>query len=215
MNTGFDPDLLASELESIFTINMADFGFLDDVTDVDLPEDDYEVPDADERVVRAQYGDVYRLGNHRLMCGNSADPDDVRKLMNGTLADLFLTDPPYNVAIGSKNLMLSKMRSENNTIKQDIHGDDKSKTDDEMARDLWRPAFLNAIANAWDHCACYVFSPQGDAGYVMAKALMSAGWNAKHLLVWVKNEATFSMGRLDYDYQHEPIMYTWTKSHHN
>lgn len=94
----WDMDLLELELQDIVDIDMEDFGFAMDISeDEKLEEDDYEVilPE----VPRAKLREIYQLGNHRLMCGDSTNPADVQKLMNGATADLLHTDPPYNVNI--------------------------------------------------------------------------------------------------------------------
>lgn len=100
MNTGFDLDILNEELENI-EIDMSDFGFdeieLDDIEEEqEIVED--EVPDVPEEP-KAKLGDIYQLGNHRLMCGDSTSIDDVEKLLDGNEIDLVLTDPPYGVDI--------------------------------------------------------------------------------------------------------------------
>lgn len=98
MNTGFDLDILNEELQSI-DLDMSDFGFdeieLDDIEEEkEIVED--EVPEVPEEP-KAKLGDIYQLGNHRLMCGDSTKEEDVAKLMNGVKADMVFTDPPYGM----------------------------------------------------------------------------------------------------------------------
>lgn len=96
MNTGFDLDILAEELQSI-DLDMSDFGFdieLDDIEEQEIVED--EVPEVPEEP-KAKLGDIYQLGNHRLMCGDSTSEEDVAKLMDGVKADMVFTDPPYGM----------------------------------------------------------------------------------------------------------------------
>lgn len=77
-------------------------------------------------------------------------------------------------------------------------------------------AMVNVRNNCKDDACYYVTSPQGgELGLMMMMMMKDAGIPVRHMLIWEKNSATFSLGRLDYDYQHEPIFYTWTKSHHN
>jgi DNA modification methylase len=95
MNSDFDFDLLKLELDDIKGIDMSDFGFELDLDDEEVVEDDYEVEIPEEP--KAKLGDIYQLGNHRLMCGDSTSVDDVEKLMNGVKADMVFTDPPYGM----------------------------------------------------------------------------------------------------------------------
>ena len=104
MNSDFDLDILNSELDNILNIDMSDFGFdldLEDEEEKEIIED--EVPEVPEEP-KTKLGDIYQLGNHRLMCGDSTNPDDVTKLMNGVKADMVFTDPPYRMeAQGGSN----------------------------------------------------------------------------------------------------------------
>ena len=97
MNSDFDIDILNAELDDILNIDMSDFGFdldLEDEEEKEIIED--EVPEVPEEP-KAKLGDIYQLGNHRLMCGDSTKEEDVAKLMNGVKADMIFTDPPYNM----------------------------------------------------------------------------------------------------------------------
>ena len=97
MNSDFDLDILQEELDKFDTIDMSDFGF--DI-DFDIDEEreiiEDEVPEVPEEP-KAKLGDIYQLGNHRLMCGDSTSEDDVAKLINGVKADMVFTDPPYGM----------------------------------------------------------------------------------------------------------------------
>ena len=109
MNTGFDIDILNEELANI-DLDMSEFGFdieLDDIEEQEIVED--EVPEVDEEP-KAQYGDIYQLGNHRLMCGDSTSEEDVAKLMNGNIASIEITSPPYNVGKSSRLGSTTKMK---------------------------------------------------------------------------------------------------------
>lgn len=167
---------------------------------------------------RCEQGDIWQLGEHRLMCGDSTDAEAVKMLMDGEKADLVLTDPPYNVGIGSRNKVLNEVcaangrTSEGGRCEIDIIGD-KGMTDEEIGETLWKPAFCNMRAYAKDKCSIYCFMPQGGAHMMMMMMMANAYWQVKHELVWVKNQHCFSMGRLDYDYKHEPILYGWNKTH--
>jgi len=161
----------------------------------------------------AKLGDIWQLGRHRLMCGDSADSDAWAKLMDGEKADMVFTDPPYGVAIGDKNAMLNSVQKagccceniENDTLSED------------QLYEMLKMAFINVRENCTEDAVYFVTSPQGGSlGLMMMMMMMKdAGLEVRHVLMWKKNCATFSLGRLDYDYQHEPIFYTWTGKHHN
>lgn len=214
MNSDFDLDVLSAELDSITDIDMSDFGFDLDLPDFDEPaevvEDDYnEEPPAEPK---SKLGDIYQLGRHRLMCGDSTKAEDMSALMGEDKADMVFTDPPYNVAIGSKNAFLNSVQPSGRCC-EDI-ANDKGMSDEEIGETLWLPAFERMRENSKDCCNIYVTMPQGGTHMMMMMMMMmKAGWQVKHELMWKKNSPTFSMGRLDYDYQHEPICYGWNKTH--
>ena len=174
-------------------------------------EDDFD-DNKDAIAVKCKRGDVWVLGDHRLMCGDSISLNDVKKLMGGVKADLLFTDPPYGVAIGSKNEMLNSVQKAGRCT-QNIENDTLSADD---LRGLIVGAMTNARLSCEPDACYYVTAPQrGDLGLMMQEAMRDAGLPIRHILIWRKNTATFSLGRLDYDYQHEPIFYTWTEKHHN
>ena len=178
----------------------------------EVKEDDFN-EDADGILVRCNTGDIWQLGDHRLMCGDSTDLETVKKLMGGgeIKADMVFTDPPYGVAIGDKNAMLNTVQKAGRCTKN-IENDTLS------VPELYK-VLTKAMSNVRENCkddACYfVASPPGGDFGLMMMMMQDAGLRVRHQIVWKKDSATFSLGRLDYDYQHEAIMYTWTKSHHN
>ena len=95
MNSDFDLELLTKEIESIIDFDMTDFGFDSLFDDETVVEDEYNAPLPEEP--KAKPGDIYQLGRHRLMCGDSTSQEDVQKLLDGQQVDMVLTDPPYNV----------------------------------------------------------------------------------------------------------------------
>lgn len=105
MNTDFDFDILNEELEDITDIDMSDFGFDLDFEDEEkeVEEDDFDIDANIPEEPKAKYGDIYQLGKHRLMCGDSTKEDDIEKLINGNKVDIVLTDPPYGIDIVSEN----------------------------------------------------------------------------------------------------------------
>lgn len=125
---------------------------------------------------------------------------------------MVFTDPPYGVAIGDKNAML-------NTVQPSGRCTENIKNDTLSVDELYK-VLTQAMSNVRENCkedACYFVAapPGGDFGLMMMMMMQDAGLRVRHQLVWNKDSATFSLGRLDYDYKHEAIMYTWTKSHHN
>lgn len=207
----WDMDLVYEEL---FALDDMDFDVT--ITGFDLPEEEpeYESVDDDfseEVETRCRPGDLWVLGNHRLMCGDSTDPELWVKLMDGELADMVFTDPPYGVAIGSKNETLNTIQKSGRCT-ENIEGDTLSEDD---LYDMLKAAFINVRESCADDACYYVTSPQGGSLGLMMMMMRDAGLEVRHILIWEKNSATFSIGRLDYDYQHEPIFYTWTKTHHN
>jgi len=154
-------------------------------------------------------GDLWELGEHRIICGDSTDEATVRRVMSDDRATLVFTDPPYGVNIGAKNRMLNKIQK-SGLILSDIESDTISC--DGLYKLLLKCFTLTKKFCA-DDCAVFVCSPQGGELGMMMMMMQDAGLKIRHVLNWAKNCATFSMGRLDYDYQHEPILYTWVKTH--
>lgn len=174
-------------------------------------EDDFD-DKKDQIHVLCKPGDVWQLGEHRLMCGDSIDLQQVKTLMGGVKCDLLITDPPYGVAIGDKNKLLQEMVGGSNQVTENIKNDNISV---EELYKILQKAMENARLSAKNDASYFVFSPPGGDMGLMMMMMRDAGLTVRHQLVWNKNSATFSLGRLDYDYKHEAIMYTWTDKHHN
>lgn len=199
-------------IEEEFEIDADEWGVvIDDIEEQKEASDD----DFDEEAERVEpvckNGDVWQLGNHRLMCGDSTDKLAISMLMRGDLADMVFTDPPYGIAIGDKNKMLNSFHRSGRCT-ENIENDTLS-TDDLYT--MLVAAMSNCRESCKEDASYFVTSPQGGDLGMMMMMMKDAGLPVRHILVWEKNSATFSLGRLDYDYQHEPIFYTWTKSHHN
>jgi 16S rRNA G966 N2-methylase RsmD len=131
--------------------------------------------------------------------------------MQGKRASCVFTDPPYGVSIGKKNVMLNSVQKAGRCL-DNIASDDL--TPDQL-KAILLPAFVNVreIVMA-DDCTLFTCSPQGGGlGMMMMMMMQEAGLMSRHVLIWKKNQPTFSMGRLDYDYAHEPILLTWGKRH--
>lgn len=143
---------------------------------------------------------------HRLMCGDSTSEADVARLMDGKKADLLWTDPPYGVSYADKNAYLNAI-SRGNHIQSEIKND--HMTADEMNQ-FWNKVLVNAYSSLNKKCSYYIASPQGgDLMMMMMMSIIHAGFQLKHMLIWVKNNHV--LGRCDYNYKHEPILYGWKK----
>lgn len=202
--------LLDEELAGINEIDMAAFGF--DLTEPedpeDIEEDDFDPDDTPPE--RVKPGELWALGDHRLMCGDSTSEEDMDRLCGGERPIFVFTDPPYGVAIGDKNKFLAQGQK-TGSVTENIIGDTLSP---EELRVMLTKAFANLKRKSDPACSFYVSSPQGgELGLAMLQMMRDAGLPVRHQLVWVKNAPTFSMGRLDYDYKHEPIFYTWADKH--
>lgn len=219
---GWDDAVLAGELKDLtaagFDITLTGFDW-DSASALDPIEESFgdarEILDPIEEKpeeARTKRGDIWALGDHRLVCGDASDPADMARLFNGEQADLVFTDPPYGVAVGSKNASINAVDpGRGGRISEDIENDTISPED---LRGLLTRAFVNLRENCTPACSYYITSPQGGELFgVMLDMMKDAGLPVRHILIWVKSSAVFSMGRLDYDYRHEPILYTWTQKH--
>ena len=206
----WDLDTLKVELDNIGEIDMSEFGFsLNDIGEEpqEVQEDDFDEEPPEEPT--SKLGDIYQLGEHRLMCGDSTNAEHVARLMDGAKADMVFTDPPYNVNYADKNIFLNNA-DEGNRIQDDIEND-HAGSDETAKNDLWLPAFKNMVDNSADDCSIYVTMPQGGAHMMMMMSVQEAGWQVKHELIWVKNNHV--LGRVDYLYKHEPILFGWKDKH--
>lgn len=197
----WDIELLLDEIENIENVDMTLFGFadsdytLDDFDDEDVDTDvlsEEESGSEEEKPSSVEYGDIYQLGRHRLMCGDSTSEDDMDELINGEKIDLYVTDPPYNVAYegGTEEAM---------TIKND-------NMDDISFRQFLRDAFSVADQHLKPGGAFYIWHSDTE-GLNFRAAVKETGWLHKQNLVWVKN--SFVLGRQDYQWKHESCIYGW------
>ena len=186
----WDFDKLDLELSTL-EMDMELFGFetiTDEVQEAVEDEFDVEVPEEP----KAKLGDVYQLGKHRLMCGDSTSIDDVEKLMNGNKADMLLTDPPYNVDYEGKTK--DKLKIEND------------KMDNDSFRQFLIDAFSTADMSMKPGAVFYIWHADSE-GYNFRGACYNVGWKVRQCLVWNKNSMV--MGRQDYHWKHEPCLYGW------
>jgi DNA modification methylase len=201
LHENWDKDWLKDEIG----FNDDDFGDDHDVEIIENTEADDDVPEGAPPIT--VLGDIYELGGaHRVMCGDSTMIDEVERLMDGNKADMVFTDPPYGVSYTekAKNVLKSKEYVE-------IKNDDKSG---ENLKSFFYDVFSTIVQIMKEDCSYYVCSPQGgDSEMMMMMMMREAGMKCRHQIIWVKDSPVFSMGRLDYDYKHEPILYGWVKKH--
>jgi len=199
LNAGWDDELLALELSELredgFDLGLT--GFSDDELDIllhddDLDEeglvDDDQVPDTAKEYV-SKPGDVWLLGDHRVMCGDSTSLDDVQKLVGERAIDCCWTDPPYNVDYEGS---AGKIANDN--------------MEDSEFRQFLTDAFVSAFAVMREGAPMYIAHADTE-GYNFRGAFKDAGFKLSGCLVWVK--PALVLGRSDYQWRHEPILYGW------
>lgn len=161
-------------------------------THLEAEEDDFDTTPPEEP--KTVLGDLYEIGEHRLLCGDSTLTDTFEKLMDGELADMVVTDPPYNVAYEGKT-------KDALTIENDSMGNE------DFYKFLYD--FYVALSTGCKKgAAIYVWHASSEV-INFGKAMVDAGWLLKQQLIWVKN--TMVMGRQDYQWKHEPCLYGWLK----
>jgi DNA modification methylase len=191
-NSGWDTTLLSVEFESLTAdgVDLAMLGFdSDEIVKMLEPEtvdgltDEDDVPEVPANPV-TKLGDVWLLGRHRLMCGDSTSIDAVDKLMAGQKADMVFTDPPYGVDY------------------KGINNDDRGGLEE-----LLRGAFGNYLTTSKAGAACYVF--HSDKCADIFHKVFREFFHFSSMIIWAKNSLTLS--RTDYQSQHEPCLYGWMK----
>lgn len=187
----WDMELLAGELDGL-DFDGFDFGF-DDLTvgdDADAQDDDFDPVPPDEP--KSKRGDIYQLGRHRLMCGDSTSDEDVEALAGGVKMDMLLTDPPYGVNYVGKTKDALKIEND-------------AQTNDELLAFLVE-AYSAADAIMKPGAVFYIWHADQKAG-VFRSACANVGWEVRQVLIWVKNSMV--LGRQDYQWKHEPCLYGW------
>ena len=184
----WDADMLHVELEDLH-IDMTQFGF-EPVNLEEAEDDDFDVDEAVQEEPFVRLGDVWTLGRHRLVCGDSTVPETVRLLMDGKRANLCVTDPPYNCSYeGGTGMTIIN---------------DKMSEADFFA--FLQKAFTNIFDNLVDGGAFYAF--HSDAEKVnFFNATVSTGFHYSTTCIWVKNSLV--IGRMDYQMRHEPVLYAF------
>jgi site-specific DNA-methyltransferase (adenine-specific) len=200
LNAGWDNAMLATEFKDLMDLgfDVGLTGFTDDEIEALMPleledglTDPDDAPEAPANPVTVQ-GDVWVMGKHRLLCGDSTSMDDLARLCENQAVDMWLTDPPYNVAYegGTKEKL---------TIQNDSMGDDQFRT---FLRDAYTAADSVMKAGA----VFYIWHADSE-GYNFRGAAKDAGWTVRQCLIWKKSSLV--MGRQDYHWKHEPCLYGW------
>lgn len=187
----WDFDKLKEELGSI-DIDMEQFGFtdLEKIMDREVMEDEFDENEALPENPYAKKGDVFIIGKHRVMCGDATSKEDVLKLVDGKIADMIFTDPPYNVDYEGSNGMK-------------IQNDKQKDTD---FKDFLFKSFKNMAEVTKPGGSIYCCHADTE-GLNFRRAFIDAGFKLAECLVWVKNSLV--LGRQDYHWRHEPILYGW------
>ncbi len=190
--TGFEQEDLAELVDNL-------------AVEPEAMDDDFDGEAVLEDIVepKTKLGDVWKLGRHRLMCGDSTSQEDVTTLMKGEMADLIITDPPYNVNYGDKAEMLD-------TYLQKGHRNNSRIKNDNMDNESFYSFMLQIYQSAYefmrDGAAIYVFHAES-TGHIFRQAFLDAGLKLAQCLIWEKNN--FVLGRQDYQWRHEPCLYGW------
>ena len=200
LNAGWNDEMLKIELDGLkeldFHLDLV--GFSDDELAKLLQEpekegltDEDDVPEAPEKPITVE-GDIWVLGNHRLMCGDSTSIEALEKLCEGQPVDMWLTDPPYNVAYEGKT-------KDALTIENDAMGNDDF-------RQFLSDSYSAADAVMKSGAVFYIWHADSE-GYNFRGAAFDIGWQVRQCLIWKKQ--TMVMGRQDYHWKHEPCLYGW------
>ena len=189
---------LETLLAEINELDLSDFDIDWGIDGLEMPEEEATIVEDEapepEKEAKTKPGMIIKLGRHRLMCGDATDPDVLAKLMDGVQADLYLTDPPYNVDYVGKT-------AESLKIKND-------KMDDSHFRQFLVDSFQAAKDNLKGGGAFYIWHADSE-GYNFRGACKDVGWQVRECLIWAKN--VMVLGRQDYQWQHEPCLYGWSE----
>ena len=203
LDAGWDEELLRIEIESLqgadFDVSLTGF-CEDEIADLfagdgekDVKDDGFDLSAALEKAAFVERGDIWTVGRHRLMCGDATSAEDVAALMDGKKANLIVTDPPYGVSFKSSGGL---------TIQND------SMKGDEFYTFLYN-SFVCMVEHLESGGAAYVFHADTE-GLNFRKAFVDAGFHLAGVCIWVKNSLV--LGRSDYQWQHEPVLYGFLKN---
>ena len=211
----WDMEALHAELEALSDFDMDDFGF----GDVDFSVDEEKSPekpneddfDADAELAGSpmtKAGDLWLIGNHRLICGDATDKDAINRLLDGDPVHLYITDPPYNVSLGNSG-------STAGSRKEYRREDGTAIANDNLPDRQFRRLLIHAFANAKRHmipgAAFYIWYSDSESQN-FRNACADVGWEIRQTLIW--NKSSLVLGRQDYQWKHEPCLYGWNAGTH-
>lgn len=208
---GWDSEMLALECAELgelgvdldgIGLDAASLDSLGEIEEVVGQTDPDDVPEAPAQPVSV-LGDVWVMGKHRVMCGSSTDLATVEKLMGGEKAALWITDPPYNVALGMNETPEEAKKRNRRTDGPVVQND---SMDDASFRAFLVAAYGAADAVMKEGAVFYVWHADSE-GFNFRGAAQDIGWKVRQCLVWVKS--VLVMGRQDYQWKHEPCLYGW------
>jgi len=182
--TGFDLELTGFDTNEIDEI-------LKDLDRSENKNDPDQLPDVPKKT-KIKYGQLWGLGRHRMLCGDAREKEHVDLLMGGEKGDMVFTDPPYNVNYEGQTKKRMKIKGDN-------------LKDNEFYILLF-DSFVNMFNSTVDGGGIYICHSDGEWKNFRT-AMINAGWELKQCLIWLKNQ--FVIGRQDYHWQHEPILYGW------
>lgn len=201
MDAGWDEEMLRVEIEALQDMDFdpmltgfdeSELADLFGTNDAEVEDDDFDLSAALEKAAFVERGDIWTVGRHRLMCGDATSKEDVDKLMEGKIGNLILTDPPYGVSFKSG----SGLTIQNDSIK---------------GTEFYQ-FLLDAFTHMREHLvkggSMYCFHADTE-GLIFRQAFIDAGFHLAGVCIWVKNSLV--LGRSDYQWQHEPVLYGFLK----
>lgn len=212
MTTGFDLEKLQIEMEGIIDFDMSEFGFepFEPLNGIEETEEQLEEVlsniEKDENELKIQRGDIFRLGKHTLMCGDSTDTESVKFLTGGGTVNLVVTDPPYNVNYEEKAKHIAKNKPNqriSNGAHTNIENDNMTK---EEFFNFLEKVYKNMLEVLEKGGSYYIWYATSETINFL-KALKYAGSDFRQILIWNKNNMV--LGRQDYQWKYEPCIYGW------